>query len=166
MFTFEELYANFDKFREIFCLASHEPFDKVYITIPIQPGQQMYSGMELRRRQDKGLPPVYLDPELGYIAKIIFYIRYDEKYNFLITPEGGISFKGTGEFIKQPKMKWAKLITKWLQNCPSASKIRHMSRFSLYKEEILATIYSPERMTSLGANIEDRSNIEHLLFIE
>lgn len=69
--TFEELYTNFDKFLEIFHNASHSPFENAYIYTPNQPGQEIYYGMELRRRQARGLPPVYLDPEPGFIAKIV-----------------------------------------------------------------------------------------------
>jgi hypothetical protein len=121
MFTFEELYANFNAFIEIFNNASHAPFMSADIDFPIQPGQEKGRIRDIQRRRLRGKPPVYLDP--GFIAKIILNTSrddpnmWDKEYIFLITPEGGISFKGKFVFSMQPKMKW-------LETCPSASQIR------------------------------------------
>lgn len=166
--TLKELLANFDKFLEIFRNASHSPFLNAYIDTPNQPGEQLYCSMELRRRQARGLPPVYLDPEPGFIAKIVLCPdNYDRNfrnktYTYLITSDGGISFKATFVFYGQPKMKWAKLISKWLDNLPSASYTRHITRFNIYKDDLIETVYSPEWISRLKANIEDRSQIEYL----
>jgi hypothetical protein len=129
--------------------------------------------MELRRRQARVLPPVYLDPEPGFIAKIVLCppnsaSKYydpdsrDKNYTYLITSDGGISFKAKFVYYFQPKMKWTKLISKWLDNLPSASYTRHITRFNIYKDDLIETVYSPEWISRLKANIEDRSQIEYL----
>ena len=167
-FTFEELSKNFEQFKEIFNNASHAPFESAFIQRPNQPGQLQGHMREQRARRERGLPPIYLDPEPGFVAKIILIPNiYDiemrnKEYVYLITPEGGITFKARVEFHKQPKMKWAKLITKWLENLTYASYMRHVNRFNKFSEELVATVYSPEWLCNLGANIEDRSHIEYL----
>jgi hypothetical protein len=177
-FTLKELLENFDKFLKIFHNTSHSPFETADIYRPTQPGELMHSGLELRRRQTLGRPPIYLDPEPGFVAKIVLcppnndrfdYNRFDydrdlrnKTYTYLITSEGGISFKAKFVFYSQPKMKWAKLISKWLDNLPSASYMRHITRFNIYKDDLIETVYSPEWISRLKANIEDRSQIEYL----
>lgn len=150
MFTFQELNENFDAFKAIFVSASHAPFADVDICPGIKPGQEKHSGMELLRRRRLGRPPVYLTGEPGVIAKIILSgeswdaAMRNRSYTYLIMENGSIKFMSTYEFQKQPKMKWATLINRWMLN--SIPRLRQQMRLNMYKEELIATVYSPERV--------------------
>ena len=161
MFTYQELYENFEAFKVIFTNASHAPFAHVTIERAIQPGQEKYSGMELLRRRLQGRTPIYLTPEPGVVAKIILsgdswnQEMNGRTYTYMISTNGSISFKGHYEFQKQPKMKWATLINRWILN--SIPRLRQQQRFNIYKEELIATVYSPERVIKMyneGVDIE------------
>ena len=163
MFTFQELYENFEAFKAIFASASHAPFANVDIYPGIKPRQEKYSGMELLRRRRLGRPPVYLTPEPGVVAKIILSGEWwDEAmrnryYTYLIMENGSIKFMSTYEFQKQPKMKWATLINRWMLN--HIPRFRQQMRLNVYKEELIATIYSPERVMK---TYKDNPDIEWL----
>ena len=114
--------------------------------------------MELVRRRLAGRPPVYLEPDTGFIAKIYLSgYNYDNMgyitYTYLIASNGRINFRARREYIKQPKMKWATLITKWLKT--SIPRLRQIYRTDIFKEELIATVYSPERMMRLNKDIPD-----------
>lgn len=63
----------------------------------------------------------------------------------------------TYEFQKQPKMKWATLINRWMLNY--IPRLRQQMRLNMYKEELIATVYSPERVMK---TYKDNPDIEWL----
>ena len=161
MLTYLELSENFEDFKVIFANASHAPFTNVGIYPAIQPGQ-VDNSMEARRRWARGRPPIYLEPDTGFVAKIIMSgDKYDldmvnKDYTFLITPTGGISFRRQWEFGKQPKQKWAYLISKWLQK--SISHYRQVNRTKNFKMELISAVYQPERIMRLYKEGPDFDN--------
>lgn len=162
LITYEDLEAGFPEFLERFKAAKHAPFANAELIRAIQPGQKRLK--DLFSRQSRGLPPIYLKPETDFVAKIVLspsLVNWDitclanKTYTYYITESGAINFKAPFIFTSQPKMKWATIISRWLHEVIPA--YRQYERTNAIKEDLMATVYSPERITYL------QSQVNHLL---
>jgi len=156
LITFKDLEAGFPEFLMRFNASKHAPFAHAELIEAVQPGTRK----DAFRRLQLGLPPIYHKPETDFVARIVLspsLINWDttglahKTYTYYITETGAINFKAPFLFTTQPKMKWAAIISRWLQMAIPA--YRQLARTDAIKEELMATVYSPERVMATYPDI-------------
>lgn len=107
--TFDDLNEGFPEFKERFQRAKHEPFCDAHII-----------------------------KESDFVARIVLAPRnwdwFQERgtYTYYITKTGAIKFRAPALFPKQPKMKWANIIERWLQaSIPLYRQLERMDKIKL-----------------------------------